>query len=615
MLLALLLLFGALFEQHTVAAAVAVDRDALAAAFPGRAVNLRHEPLRNIVRQVNGHRDRVVDPFLDRTLHLDLGHPVDVVGRSPVVGRSGHPLPEFLVGDRRELRRVVSVRLEPLHEVVVVDVVFLELFARFILIVHMRVLVGGVDLAAALVDRAEHRLDARRGLRHERRGTRGGDGQHGDVAAADLLHLGVEFRVGLADAGDHRIVLLLGCVVDREGTALGGHLHRSPVSLDSQRLLHLDGECDRLLGTVYQSQCGEHVAFGRDAEARTAALLRHAEDLLPQLQFHAAHVLVLGVGGDLLDDLLDFFQFEVDDVVHHAHGHGHVRPELVEIELRILLERVVHIAQQIERQQAARIVGAERDFTAGVGRNRHEALVGIAVGHAFADDRIPEQYARLGRLPGIVDDLVPELPGVDILLVSGVVRIDRELLVVFLAGDGGTHELVVDLDRNVGARDLARVDLGVDETLGIGVLDRQREHQRTAAAVLRHLARRVGIALHERHDTRRRERRVEHRTARGTDVREVVPHAPAALHQLHLLLVHAEDAAVGVGRMLVPDHETVRERGHLEIVADTRHRATLGDHIPEMIQQAEDLLARHRIGILALDALDLGCDTLVHLSG
>ena len=38
-------------------------------------------------------------------------------------------------------------------------------------------------------------------------------------------------------------------------------------------------------------------------------------------------------------------------------------------------------------------------------------------------------------------------------------------------------------------------------------------------------------------------------------------------------------------------------------------------HIPEMIQQAEDLLARHRIGILALDALDLGCDTLVHLSG
>ena len=58
-------------------------------------------------------------------------------------------------------------------------------------------------------------------------------------------------------------------------------------------------------------------------------------------------------------------------------------------------------------------IWAERDFTTRVGRNRHEALVSIAVGHAFADDRIPEQHARLGRLPGIVDDLVPELPGVD----------------------------------------------------------------------------------------------------------------------------------------------------------------------------------------------------------
>jgi len=94
-----------------------------------------------------------------------------------------------------------------------------------------------------------------------------------------------------------------------------------------------------------------------------------------------------------------------------------------------------------------------------------------------------------------------------------------------------------------------------------------------------------------------------------------MPHAPAAFHQLHLLLVHAEDAAVGVCRILVADDEAVRQRCHLEIVADTRHRATLGNHIPEMIQQAEDLLARHRIGILALDALDLGCDTLVHLSG
>ena len=195
-----------------------------------------------------------------------------------------------------------------------------------------------------------------------------------------------------------------------------------------------------------------------------------------------------------------------------------MRLEPVEIELRLLGEGVVHIAQQVHRQQAARIVGTERNLAAGVGRNRHEALVGIAVGHALADDRIPEQHARLGRLPCVVDDFIPEFLGVDVLLVFGMVRLDRELLVVLLACDRCAHEFVIDLDRDVGARDLARIDLGVDETLGVGMLDRQREHQRSAAAVLRHFARRVGIALHERNDTRGGEGRVQHGAARGTDV-------------------------------------------------------------------------------------------------
>ena len=289
--------------------------------------------------------------------------------------------------------------------------------------------------------------------------------------------------------------------------------------------------------------------------------------------------------------------------------------EQVEVELRIGPEGVVHVAEQIERQQAARIVGTERNLAAGIGRNRAEALVGIAVGHALAQDRIPEQHARLGRLPGVVDNLLPEFLRVDVLRVFRMVRADRELLVVFLAGQRRTHEFVVDLDRDVGARHLARVHLGVDEPLGVGVLDREREHQRAAAAVLRHLARRVRIPLHEGHDTRRGERRVEHRTARGTDVRKIVSHAAAPFHQLHLLLVHAENAAVRVCRMLVADDEAVRERGHLEIVADARHRAALRNDVAEMVEQGERLLLRHRGGILALDTLDLGGDALVHLPG
>jgi len=289
--------------------------------------------------------------------------------------------------------------------------------------------------------------------------------------------------------------------------------------------------------------------------------------------------------------------------------------EFGEVEPRLFGERIVDVGEEVERQQAARVVGAERNLAAGVGRDGHEAFVGIAVGDAFADDRIPEQHARLGRLPGVVDDLFPQLAGVDVLLVGRIVGSDGELLMVFLAGNGGTHEVVVDLDRDVGARDLAGIDLGVDETLGIGVLDRQREHQGSAPAVLRHLARGIGIAFHERYDARRREGRVEYRAARRTDVREVVAYAAAPLHELHLLLVHAEDAAVGVGRVLVADDEAVGERGHLEVVADAGHGAALGNDVAEMVEQIEYLVRRHGRGVFALDARDLGGDALVHLPG
>ena len=205
-----------------------------------------------------------------------------------------------------------------------------------------------------------------------------------------------------------------------------------------------------------------------------------------------------------------------------------------------------------------------------------------------------------------MDDLLPELPGVDVLLVFGIVRLDRELLVVFLPGEGRTHEIVVDLDRDVGARHLARVDLGVD--------DRQRQHQRAAPPVLRHLARRVRVTLHEGHDARRRECRVEHRAARGADVRKVVAHAAAAFHQLDLLLVHAEDAAVGVGGVLMADDEAVRQRRHLEIVADAGHRAALRNDVTEMVEQRENLLLRERVRVFLLDAFDFGSDALVHLA-
>ncbi len=147
------------------------------------------------------------------------------------------------------------------------------------------------------------------------------------------------------------------------------------------------------------------------------------------------------------------------------------------------------------------------------------------------------------------------------------------------------------------------------------MLDRKREHQRSATAVLRNLARGVGVSLHEGNDSRRGEGRVEHGRARGTQLREVVAHAAATLHELHLLLVHAEYAAVRVGVTAVAYHKAVRERRHLKIVADARHGAALWYDVTEPIQQAEDLLLRHGIGIFVLDAFYLARDASVHILG
>ena len=120
--------------------------------------------------------------------------------------------------------------------------------------------------------------------------------------------------------------------------------------------------------------------------------------------------------------------------------------EKLEIELGLRREGILHIAVKVDGHEAAAVVGAERNLAAGVGRHGREALVGVAVGDALADDRVPEQHARLGRFPGVVDDLLPQLAGVDLLRVGRVGRPDRELLDVGLALDGGPHEFVVDLD-------------------------------------------------------------------------------------------------------------------------------------------------------------------------
>ncbi len=209
--------------------------------------------------------------------------------------------------------------------------------------------------------------------------------------------------------------------------------------------------------------------------------------------------------------------------------------------------------------------------------------------------------------------LVPQGRGVYFGLGLGIVGVDGELLGIGASLGCGTHEVVVDLDRYVCARNLAGFHLGVNKFLGIGMLDGHCHHQCAAASVLGHLACGVGVALHERHETGGGQRRVLDRRALGADVRQVVAHTAATLHELHLLLVDQDDAAIGIGVTVQADHEAVGQRAHLQVIAYAGHGRTLRHNVAEAVEQFEHLLVAHGVGIFCLDAGYLAGDAVVHV--
>ena len=86
-------------------------------------------------------------------------------------------------------------------------------------------------------------------------------------------------------------------------------LTRWRVGFHCQRFLYFDGEISRV-GSLAQAQGCQHIAFGRDAQARTASLKRFFADFLPQFHFHLADVLVFGIFRDFFRGSLRPFEFE-----------------------------------------------------------------------------------------------------------------------------------------------------------------------------------------------------------------------------------------------------------------------------------------------------------------
>ena len=73
-------------NQHAGARAVAIHRAALAPRAPCLHIELVDHLLADVVWQIDGDTDRVVNPLLHIALHFHLVHPVHVVGCGLVIG-------------------------------------------------------------------------------------------------------------------------------------------------------------------------------------------------------------------------------------------------------------------------------------------------------------------------------------------------------------------------------------------------------------------------------------------------------------------------------------------------------------------------------------------------
>ena len=152
-----------------------------------------------------------------------------------------------------------------------------------------------------------------------------------------------QLKGAILDAVDEGVAGLALGIIYGERATLFGHRHRRAVSRQGERLVNLHGEVCRLLGAVAQPHGGEHVALGRDANARAASQPALVLDFLPQVVLGELHLVALRVALDFLHYEVDFLKLHVHDVVHYALSQGYMLAEQPIVEVSLVSERVDNV--------------------------------------------------------------------------------------------------------------------------------------------------------------------------------------------------------------------------------------------------------------------------------
>jgi hypothetical protein len=124
----------------------------------------------------------------------------------------------------------------------------------------------------------------------------------------------------------------------------------------------------------------------------------------------------------------------------------HMLPEEIKIKLCLRGKRFFDIAEEVDGYQTAAVIRAERYLPAGIGGDRLITQISVAVRDALVPDGIPEEHARLGRFPCVMNNLVPELACINILYILRIFRIDGVLLAEAPAVNHRLHKIIGYLD-------------------------------------------------------------------------------------------------------------------------------------------------------------------------
>ncbi len=323
-------------------------------------------------------------------------------------------------------------------------------------VLQLQVLTVVVDVAD--VGQGEDRLAAvALDAGHGGDGSRGGDGRLGGVADAVALQVGrqplpVQRRAAVVVFAGHQrarrfpaeVVRVVDAARDgQERAAVVGQIDAGAHGVVAHELHDRPGQRLPLRAAVAHADAVEQVAQAHDAQADAPGVQRR----LAQLG-HGRHV---GVGRH--------------HVVEEAGGLCGRAAQLFPVDAA--LGR--YVAAEVDRAEAAVLVGAEPLLAAGVGR-----LQLVEMGHGVAAvGRVQEEDARLAVAVGVLDDLIEDVAGAHRAPHLAVARVHQVEVGVVLHG---ADEGVGDADGDVEVGDGVFAGLAGDELEDVGVVDAQHGH-------------------------------------------------------------------------------------------------------------------------------------------